>query len=69
MKDGRGYFEDRRPAANADPYQIAAIMLETVCSSSSKKCEFKLLINDVYWSEGDNFSVTVGKKSIVVPVF
>lgn len=29
--DGHGYFEDRRPAANCDPYQVCAILLETVC--------------------------------------
>lgn len=28
--EGRGYFEDRRPAANVDPYQVAAVMLETI---------------------------------------
>lgn len=27
----RGYLEDRRPAANADPYKITTAMLETVC--------------------------------------
>ena len=27
---GKGYFEDRRPASNADPYQITGIMMETV---------------------------------------
>ncbi|KAK2068319.1 hypothetical protein P8C59_002962 [Phyllachora maydis] len=26
---GYGYFEDRRPASNADPYQITGIMMET----------------------------------------
>ena len=25
-----GYFEDRRPASNADPYQITGIMMETI---------------------------------------
>jgi glutamine synthetase len=30
LAEGRGYFEDRRPAANADPYLIAAKMLETI---------------------------------------
>ena len=30
-KDGKGYFEDRRPAANMDPYQVCAILIETVC--------------------------------------
>ncbi|KAI4152103.1 MAG: hypothetical protein LQ340_003102 [Diploschistes diacapsis] len=29
-REGRGYFEDRRPASNADPYQITGIIVETV---------------------------------------
>ena len=29
-KAGRGYLEDRRPAANMDPYQVCAKLLETV---------------------------------------
>lgn len=28
---GHGYFEDRRPAANCDPYEVIRVMLETVC--------------------------------------
>ena len=28
---GRGYFEDRRPAANMDPYQVVTAVLETIC--------------------------------------
>lgn len=28
---GCGYLEDRRPAANADPYSVAARLLETIC--------------------------------------
>ncbi len=28
---GRGYLEDRRPAANMDPYQVCAKLIETVC--------------------------------------
>ena len=28
---GRGYLEDRRPNANADPYAVASRMLKTVC--------------------------------------
>jgi glutamine synthetase len=31
--EGKGYFEDRRPASNADPYQITGIIAETVSSS------------------------------------
>jgi glutamine synthetase len=29
--DGCGYLEDRRPNANACPYEVAAVMLATVC--------------------------------------
>lgn len=28
---GKGYLEDRRPAANIDPYQVCAALIETVC--------------------------------------
>jgi len=27
----KGYLEDRRPAANFDPYQVCSAMLETIC--------------------------------------
>lgn len=33
QENGCGYFEDRRPASNADPYQITGIIVETVGSS------------------------------------
>lgn len=29
---GYGYIEDRRPGANANPYEVAAILVETICS-------------------------------------
>lgn len=29
--DGYGYLEDRRPGANADPYEIAAALVKTIC--------------------------------------
>lgn len=32
-RQGYGYLEDRRPAANMDPYQVCAILIETVCGS------------------------------------
>lgn len=32
--DGKGYFEDRRPASNGDPYQITGMMMETVSFDS-----------------------------------
>jgi glutamine synthetase len=33
--DKKGYIEDRRPNANADPYVVAAMITETVCSKLS----------------------------------
>ena len=31
-KEGKGYIEDRRPNANADPYVVARLITDTVCS-------------------------------------
>ncbi len=31
-QNGCGYLEDRRPAANMDPYKVCAKLIETVCS-------------------------------------
>jgi glutamine synthetase len=31
-RDKKGYIEDRRPNANADPYVVAALITDTVCS-------------------------------------
>ncbi|ODV60969.1 glutamate--ammonia ligase [Ascoidea rubescens DSM 1968] len=31
--DGYGYFEDRRPASNIDPYLVTGIVTETICGS------------------------------------
>ncbi len=30
-KKGCGYLEDRRPGANANPYEVAAMLIETIC--------------------------------------
>jgi glutamine synthetase len=30
-KDGKGYFEDRRPASNMDPYVVTAKIIDTIC--------------------------------------
>ena len=30
--DKKGYLEDRRPAANIDPYEVCAALIETTCS-------------------------------------
>ena len=31
VKDGCGYFEDRRPSSNMDPYLVTAKIVETIC--------------------------------------
>lgn len=33
---GYGYFEDRRPASNADPYQITGIIMETYALENTR---------------------------------
>ena len=33
-KDQKGYLEDRRPNANADPYTVARLMIETICGAA-----------------------------------
>jgi len=30
-REGCGYFEDRRPSSNADPYRISTRMVKTIC--------------------------------------
>lgn len=32
---GYGYLEDRRPGANANPYEVAAALVETICAVKS----------------------------------
>lgn len=34
---GYGYLEDRRPGANANPYEVAAILVETICGDTVKQ--------------------------------
>lgn len=31
MEKEMGYLEDRRPAANIDPYEVCLALLETIC--------------------------------------
>ena len=31
IKDGQGYFEDRRPGANIDPYLVTSMIFKTCC--------------------------------------
>jgi glutamine synthetase len=31
-QQGKGYLEDRRPCANADPYVVSRLLLDTICS-------------------------------------
>ena len=32
-REGKGYIEDRRPNANADPYVVTALMTNTICEA------------------------------------
>jgi glutamine synthetase len=34
-KAKKGWLEDRRPNANMDPYQVTAVMVETVCGDAA----------------------------------
>lgn len=34
-----GYFEDRRPSANVDPYEVCALLLEALCESAEQSTE------------------------------
>ena len=42
QKDGKGYAEDRRPNANVDPYIVAGMITEVVCSALEPKTGKKL---------------------------
>jgi glutamine synthetase len=35
-REKKGYIEDRRPNANADPYVVARLIVETVCGAAAK---------------------------------
>jgi len=37
MVEKKGYFEDRRPASNCDPYLVANVMLETIYSEVTQE--------------------------------
>ena len=32
-KEGKGYIEDRRPNANADPYVLSTLLTNTICAA------------------------------------
>lgn len=36
---GYGYIEDRRPGANANPYEVATVLVETICGVTVKENE------------------------------
>ena len=36
-RDGYGYFEDRRPASNCDPYLVTSLLLDTTCEDLTEK--------------------------------
>lgn len=53
--EGKGYFEDRRPASNADPYRITGCIVQTLCGTVDGGDMFK----KVEESEPVNQSVDV----------
>jgi glutamine synthetase len=40
-REKKGYIEDRRPNANADPYVVARLITETVCGAAAKPAAAK----------------------------
>ncbi|KAH0166391.1 hypothetical protein KCU67_g4330, partial [Aureobasidium melanogenum] len=44
-EQGKGYFEDRRPASSADPYQITGIIVETLCGKVDGANVHKTAVN------------------------
>ncbi|MEO1680722.1 MAG: glutamine synthetase beta-grasp domain-containing protein [Pseudomonadota bacterium] len=46
-QNGYGYFEDRRPGANADPYRVVACLVETVCLAGSSASSLDKSLNTV----------------------
>ena len=53
-KDGKGYFEDRRPASNADPYRITGTMMETVRRSYFQISTWLICFTALRWQRGYN---------------
>ncbi|MFH0739803.1 MAG: glutamine synthetase GlnII [bacterium] len=37
---GKGYLEDRRPAANFDPYQVSVALIDTICGQGFDPTEY-----------------------------
>jgi len=42
-QEEKGYFEDRRPASNMDPYQVSAVLVATVCLGETDE---KLILSE-----------------------
>lgn len=59
-KDGYGYFEDRRPAANIDPYSATCVIFETCCMQEIMEANDKTelpIVNNINTSLSKFFSV------------
>ena len=39
VAEGKGYFEDRRPASNCDPYLVTMLITETCCSNDNEEVQ------------------------------
>ena len=53
-REGKGYLEDRRPAANIDPYRVAAKLIETI---SAPLAEAAGMANGSRLMNGEHFDV------------
>jgi len=49
---GKGYLEDRRPAANCDPYKVCSALIETVCSNGESQEFLNKAISTTVLSSG-----------------
>lgn len=52
--EGRGYYEDRRPAANLDPYVVSGMIFSATCLGGSHVSEFASQY-DRFLSEKDKY--------------
>lgn len=51
-RKGMGYFEDRRPNANCDPYKVVTVLMETCCLQVGVEPSFRRSLEDL--GDGSN---------------
>ncbi|MEO9180132.1 MAG: glutamine synthetase GlnII [Acidimicrobiales bacterium] len=63
-REKRGYLEDRRPNANIDPYVVARLITDTICSAASAKMPAKRTTAKKTASKKSVAKKTASKKSV-----